>query len=62
MGLVVYPGSGSVDGQQGDHVMVGPPFCISDGEIRQMVQMLENAAQAAVSSISKDEDQVLWDD
>jgi adenosylmethionine-8-amino-7-oxononanoate aminotransferase len=51
LGLVVYPGSGSVDGHLGDHVMVGPPFCITEDEIRRLVEMLETAIRAAVSAI-----------
>jgi len=47
-GLVVYPGSGSVDGQQGDHLMVGPPFCITRDEIIRLVKMLEQAIKTSI--------------
>ena len=49
LGLVVYPGSGSVDGHQGDHVMIGPPFCINQDETIQLVKMLAKAIQTSIS-------------
>ncbi len=48
LGLVVYPGSGSVDGQRGDHVMVGPPFCIKKDEIVHLVELLDQAVRASI--------------
>ena len=51
LGLVVYPGSGSVDGTQGDHIMLGPPFCISRDEMKHLVEMLEKAIQNCLRDI-----------
>jgi adenosylmethionine-8-amino-7-oxononanoate aminotransferase len=51
LGLVIYPGSGSVDGHQGDHLMVGPPFCITNYEIVQLVENLERAVRATISTV-----------
>ncbi len=48
-GLVVYPGSGSVDGTLGDHIMVGPPLCISDAEIDEMVAILKQAVLTVIA-------------
>jgi len=39
-GLIVYPGSGGVDGVSGDHLMVAPPFVISESEIDELVSIL----------------------
>lgn len=49
LGLVVYPGSGSVDGYRGDHVMIGPPFSINKDEIMELVRLLHEAIQTSVS-------------
>ena len=49
-GLVVYPGSGSVDGVRGDHMMLGPPFCITEEEINQMVELIAGAVLACLSA------------
>ncbi len=39
-GLVVYPGSGEVDGHRGDHILVAPPFIIQKDEIDEIVSIL----------------------
>jgi adenosylmethionine-8-amino-7-oxononanoate aminotransferase len=44
-GVYVYPGSGSVDGHRGDHVMLSPPLTLDaavGGEIARVV--LESVA------------------
>jgi adenosylmethionine-8-amino-7-oxononanoate aminotransferase len=46
-GLLVYPGSGFVDGLRGDHVMITPPFNISEQEMDTLFVRLD-AALAAV--------------
>jgi hypothetical protein len=33
----VYPGSGTVDGQRGDHIIVSPSYNITDAEINMIV-------------------------
>ncbi|MBU1660700.1 MAG: aspartate aminotransferase family protein [Chloroflexi bacterium] len=44
-GLIIYPGSGSVDGERGDHFMLGPPFTISDSQMEEMVDILAISLQ-----------------
>ncbi|KAF4452346.1 hypothetical protein F53441_4798 [Fusarium austroafricanum] len=43
LGLAVYPGSGTADGHQGDHVIVSPPLTITEEEIDQIVVLLKKA-------------------
>ncbi len=40
-GLVLYPGAGFVDGVNGDTVMVGPPLIIEEGQIDEIIDILE---------------------
>jgi adenosylmethionine-8-amino-7-oxononanoate aminotransferase len=40
-GLCLYPGTGFVDGVNGDMVMVGPPFVIEEGQIDELIEILE---------------------
>jgi adenosylmethionine-8-amino-7-oxononanoate aminotransferase len=40
-GLIVYPGSGSVDGTSGDHILIAPPLIISRSEIDQIALLLD---------------------
>jgi adenosylmethionine-8-amino-7-oxononanoate aminotransferase len=42
-GLLVYPGSGTVDGSRGDHVLLAPPYNVSDGELDLIVERLGQA-------------------
>lgn len=45
-GLILYPGSGCVDGVRGDHFMIGPPFTITKAQIDELVALLEAAVLA----------------
>ncbi|MGE5484962.1 MAG: aspartate aminotransferase family protein [Ignavibacteriales bacterium] len=40
-GVVVYPGTGCEDGQNGDQFLVGPPLTIREHEVDELVQGLE---------------------
>lgn len=42
-GVIFYPGSGCVDGTQGDHMLVAPPFVATEGEIDEIVAVLRGA-------------------
>lgn len=39
-GLLIYPGAGFIDGRKGDHVMVAPPFTITDQEMDDLFKRL----------------------
>lgn len=39
-GLLCYPMSGTIDGKLGDHVLLAPPFVISNNELDELVQKL----------------------
>lgn len=47
-GLLIYPGSGTVQGTQGNHVLFAPPFITSEDELGQMVERF-NAVVRAVA-------------
>jgi adenosylmethionine-8-amino-7-oxononanoate aminotransferase len=49
-GLMVYPMGGTIDGQQGDHVLLAPPFTVSDTELDAIVERLAQAIDAALAS------------
>jgi adenosylmethionine-8-amino-7-oxononanoate aminotransferase len=49
-GLMVYPMGGTIDGQVGDHVLVAPPFIVTNGELDAIVERLVSAVDAAVAS------------
>ena len=47
LGLLLYPGTGCADGTNGDLVMAGPPFTLSDDEARLLVER----AAAAIGAL-----------
>lgn len=49
-GLMVYPMGGTIDGTQGDHVLLAPAFITSEDELDQIVARLAEAIDAAVMS------------
>ena len=49
-GLICYPMSGTIDGQNGDHVLLAPPFIISDDQIGELVSKLSGAIDTALQS------------
>lgn len=44
-GLICYPMPGTRDGRVGDHVLLAPPFIISDDEIAELVSKLSEAIE-----------------
>jgi adenosylmethionine-8-amino-7-oxononanoate aminotransferase len=46
-GLMCYPMGGTIDGERGDHVLVAPPFIITDAQIDELVDKLGTAIDAA---------------
>jgi adenosylmethionine-8-amino-7-oxononanoate aminotransferase len=42
-GVLFYPGHGSVDGKRGDHLMVTPPYVVSEAQIDEIVDTLRRA-------------------
>jgi adenosylmethionine-8-amino-7-oxononanoate aminotransferase len=47
-GLIVYPMGGTIDGRLGDHVLLAPPFNVTQSEIDEIVERLGNAVDAAI--------------
>ena len=43
LGVLFYPGHGSVDGVQGDHLMIAPPYVVTEEEVDTIVQVLRQA-------------------
>jgi len=49
-GLMVYPMGGTVDGTQGDHVLLAPPFIVDSAAIDTIVERLGDAIDAAAGA------------
>ncbi len=49
-GLLCYPMGGTVDGARGDHVLVAPPFIVTEGQLDELVDKLSRAVDAAIAA------------
>ncbi|AXQ95648.1 aspartate aminotransferase family protein [Cereibacter azotoformans] len=49
-GLICYPMGGTIDGVRGDHILLAPPFIISDAEIEELVEKLTSAIDRALAA------------
>ncbi|MFA9419399.1 MAG: aspartate aminotransferase family protein [Gammaproteobacteria bacterium] len=47
-GLICYPMGGTIDGKQGDHVLLAPPFIIDDNHIDEIIDKLDTAVQVVL--------------
>ena len=48
-GLMVYPMGGTIDGQRGDHVLLAPPFIVTEEQIGDIVDRLGSAIDDALA-------------
>jgi len=51
-GLLVYPMGGTIDGKSGDHVLMAPPYIVSETEIDQIVALLKQSIEESLSQIA----------
>ena len=51
-GLMCYPMGGTIDGRRGDHIVLAPPYTITDAEIGELVEKLGGAVDAALAARS----------
>lgn len=49
-GLLCYPGAGTIDGTRGDHVLLAPPYIVTDTELELIVDRLAAAIDAALAT------------
>jgi len=50
-GLCVYPMGGTIDGVNGDHVLIAPPFIINKEQVDTVVERLGDAVDAAITAV-----------
>lgn len=52
IGLLVYPAGGTIDGRSGDHILLAPPYIVSEEQIDEIVARLGVAIDAATAEAS----------
>ncbi len=45
-GVIVYPGTGTADGILGDHILLTPPFIITEEHVDEIVSALDDSIRA----------------
>jgi adenosylmethionine-8-amino-7-oxononanoate aminotransferase len=50
-GLMVYPMGGTVDGKSGDHVLLAPPFIVTEQDVDEIVERLGLAIDDALAEV-----------
>jgi adenosylmethionine-8-amino-7-oxononanoate aminotransferase len=51
-GVLLYSGTGNADGTNGDVILLGPPFVVTDTELERIVEVLAEAIEAAVAGVA----------
>ena len=54
-GLICYPGGGTIDGVKGDHILLAPPFIISEEHVTELVEKLGAAVDAGLAASGADQ-------
>ena len=52
-GLMVYPMGGTIDGVNGDHILLAPPFIATEADLGEIVARLSDALDAALRNESR---------
>ena len=51
-GLICYPATGTADGVSGDHVLLAPPFIVTEHEVDEICERIHQAIDAAISTVN----------
>jgi adenosylmethionine-8-amino-7-oxononanoate aminotransferase len=51
LGLMVYPMGGTVDGVNGDHILMAPPFIVEAAQVDAIVDRLGASLDAALADL-----------
>ena len=49
-GVLLYSGTGNANGVDGDTILLGPPFVVTDRELERIVEVLAASIEAAVGA------------
>jgi adenosylmethionine-8-amino-7-oxononanoate aminotransferase len=49
-GLLIYPSGGTIDGRSGDHILLAPPYNVTDSELDMIVDLLAETVSAVLPS------------
>ncbi|MCJ1456894.1 hypothetical protein MMC28_007260 [Mycoblastus sanguinarius] len=55
LGVAIYPGVATVDGVRGDHVLLAPPYTVTESELKQIVEVLGQAYDAVENDVDSEQ-------
>lgn len=50
-GLMVYPMGGTIDGQLGDHILLAPPFIVTESHLDEIVDLLGKSVEQSIAAV-----------
>ena len=50
-GLMIYPGSGTADGRHGDHILLAPPYIVTEDQVGEIVDRLGQTVDEVLAHI-----------
>ena len=51
-GVLLYSGTGNADGVDGDTILLGPPFVVSDAELEHIAETTAEAIDVALAAVA----------
>ena len=51
-GLIIYPGAGTIDGRQGHHILLAPPFIYESAHVDELVDKLAQSLDQAIRGLA----------
>lgn len=49
--MLVYPGGGTIDGHRGDHILLAPPYNVTNAQLDVIVERLAQTVDAAIAEV-----------
>ena len=50
-GLICYPMAGTIDGRSGDHILLAPPFIMTDEQVDELIDKVAQSVKAVVDTL-----------
>jgi adenosylmethionine-8-amino-7-oxononanoate aminotransferase len=54
LGLMCYPMAGTIDGHRGHHVLLAPPFIITEAQLDELTDKLYRAVDQVTAAVFKE--------
>lgn len=51
-GLMIYPMGGTIDGQLGDHILLAPPFIVTESHVDEIVDLLAKSIEQSIQTLA----------